>query len=233
MRICILSDIHSNYEALVGALSLSRQLRADMVYCLGDIVGYGGNPNECVNLIRESVSYSVLGNHDLAVIDALHARHLSRDGKAAAEWTRRILTRENLTYLENLPYLYESEPLTLAHSNPSSPDKWTYITSLEDARPQFSGFKTPLCFIGHSHVPFVCGEDLTTLFLKNGIRCIINVGSVGQPRDGNPQLSFGFLDTDAWTYENIRADYDVNSAARSIIKNGLPRYLASRLFRGV
>ena len=233
MRISILSDIHSNYEALVSALALSQQLRADKVYCLGDIVGYGGNPNECVNLIRENVSYSVLGNHDLAIIDTSHARYLSRHGKATAEWTRGILTQNNLTYLENMPYLYESDLLTLVHSNPDSPNKWTYIASLEDARPQFTGFKTPLCFIGHTHVPFVCGEDLTTLFLKKGIRCIINVGSVGQPRDGNPQLSFGFLDTDAWTYQNMRADYDVESAARSIITNGLPRYLATRLFRGV
>ena len=233
MRISILSDIHSNYEALVKALSLADKLRVDEIYCLGDIVGYGGSPNECVNLIRQRASKCVLGNHDLAALDSSHAQHFTKHGKIGAEWTHKTLSRENLDYLSTLPYSIELELPTLVHANPAEPRDWGYIVSLEDARPQFAHFTTPLCFIGHSHVPFVCGEDLKTLYLKKDLRFIINVGSVGQPRDGNPQLSFGVLDTEAWTYENIRADYDIESAAHAIIDNGLPRFLAGRLFRGV
>ena len=233
MRISILSDIHSNSQALVKALSVSDKLRVDEIYCLGDIVGYGGSPNECVNLIRQRASKCVLGNHDLAALDSSHAQHFTKHGKIAAEWTHEVLTRENLNYLSALPYTNELELLTLVHANPAEPQDWGYIVSLEDARPQFAHFKTPLCFIGHSHVPFVCGEDLKTLYLKKDLRFIINVGSVGQPRDGNPQLSFGILDTENWTFKNIRADYNVEAAAQTIIDNGLPRLLADRLFLGI
>ncbi|MBI4548196.1 MAG: metallophosphoesterase family protein [Ignavibacteriae bacterium] len=233
MRISILSDIHSNYEALVKALSLADQLRTDEIYCLGDIVGYGGSPNECVHLIQKRASKCVIGNHDLAAVDTSHARCFTKHGTVAAEWTHKILTKENLDYLSSLPYTSELELLTLVHANPAKPQDWGYISSLEDALPQFAHFKTPLCFIGHSHIPFVCGEDLKTLYFKKDLRFIINVGSVGQPRDGNPQLSFGILDTETRTYENIRSDYDVASAAQTIIDHGLPRFLADRLFLGV
>lgn len=233
MRIAILSDIHSNLQALIKALSTIDELRVDEVHCLGDIVGYGGNPNECVNLVRKRVVKCVLGNHDLASLDTSHAEHFTKHGKIAAEWTHNVLIKENSDYLAKLPYRLESELLTLVHANPAEPQDWGYITSLEDAEPQFEHFKTPLCFIGHTHIPFLCGDDLKTFLLKKQTRFLVNVGSVGQPRDGNPQLSFGLLDTEAWTYENIRANYDIPGAADAIIENGLPPSLARRLFNGL
>lgn len=233
MRIAILSDIHSNLQALLRAFSIIDELRTNAIYCLGDIVGYGANPNECTNLIRRRTTGCVLGNHDLAAIDTSHARYFSTPGKIAAEWTHTVLTKENRDYLASLPYVTELPLLTLVHASPAMPETWQYIMSLQDAAPQFDHFKTPLCFIGHTHVPFLCCEDLKTFRLEREMRTLINVGSVGQPRDGNPQLSFGFLDTDAWAYENIRAEYDIQSAAEAIIAQGLPRFLADRLFRGV
>jgi predicted phosphodiesterase len=233
MRIAILSDIHSNLEALTKAFDLIEESRVDEVYCLGDIVGYGARPNECVDLIRHRAAKCVLGNHDLAAIDTAEARYFTKHGRIAAEWTGKILTEENRQFLAKLPYRDESKTITLVHANPAEPERWAYVVTLEDAEPQFEHFRSQLCFIGHSHIPFVCSEDLKSFELKKDVRFLINVGSVGQPRDGHPELSFGILDTDEWSYENIRAAYDIKGAAEAIIENGLPQFLADRLFRGV
>ncbi len=233
MRFAILSDIHANVQALERALEEVRKRNADEIYCLGDIVGYGANPNECVTLVRERATKFVLGNHDLAALDTSVAEYFTRDGRIAAEWTHSVLTTENAQFLSALPYCLEIPPATLVHANAGSPEIWNYIISLEDAQPQFDHFQTTICFIGHTHIPFVCAEDLKTFEFQKGQRFLINVGSIGQPRDHNPQLSFGIFDSEAWTYENVRLSYDVASAADAIRKAGLPRFLADRLFKGV
>ncbi len=233
MHVAVISDIHSNLQALTQALSAIDGRGADAIYCLGDIVGYGGNPNECVELIRERASLCVLGNHDLAAIDPSSAEFFSRPGRIAIEWTHSVLTPANLQYLSSLPYTASASPCTLVHAGPLDPEQWQYVLSLQVAKLQFPAFTTRLCFIGHTHVPAVCGEDLKTFVLKKEKRFLINVGSVGQPRDGNPQLSFGLLDTNAWKYENVRAHYDIDKAAEAIRNQGLPSTLASRLYQGV
>lgn len=233
MRIAILSDVHSNLPALVKALSIIDELRVDAIYCLGDIVGYGASPNECIQLVRERASKCVLGNHDLAVLDVSYAEYLPKDGEEAADWTRMVLKRENAEFLGQLSYTEGNEFCTIVHASPHDPAAWKYITSLEDARPQFEHFTTQLCFIGHTHIPFLCGDDLKTFTFRKDRRYLINVGSVGQPRDGNPQLSFGVLDTNEWIYQNIRAHYDVERAAEAIRLSGLPESLGNRLFRGI
>ncbi len=232
MHIAILSDIHSNLQALQKALQAIDDLRIERIYCLGDIVGYGANPNECIELIRERTHHCVLGNHDLAAVDSTHASYFTPEGHAAAKWTNRVLATDHLDFLQNLPYRITDGATTLVHAAPSEPEHWAYILTLDDAARQFHGFETPICFFGHTHIPSVCGEDLKTFTLTKEKKFLINVGSVGQPRDGNPQLSFGLLDTDTWSYENIRADYDLHKAAESIIRNGLPKSLADRLFIG-
>jgi predicted phosphodiesterase len=232
MRIALLSDIHSNLQALTKALSLIDRSRIDEVYCLGDVVGYGANPNECINLIRDRAKYTVLGNHDLASLDTSTAAYFTKPGRIAAEWTRKALTPDNKDFLASLPYTMETETFTLAHASPLEPQNWEYVLSLPIAQKQFAVFSTKICFIGHTHVPSVCGENLRTFTFKKEMRFLINVGSVGQPRDGNPQLSFGIFDTDNWTYQNIRADYDVKSASKAILDRGLPSTLAKRLFQG-
>lgn len=233
MRIAILSDIHSNLQSLTKAFSIIDELKVDKVYCLGDIVGYGGNPNECLSLVRKRAAACVLGNHDLGAIDTSQAEYFTRPGRTAAQWTNSVLSDDNKDFLSKLPYRAQVGQLTLVHANPAEPTEWTYITSLEDAALQFPHFETDLCFIGHTHIPSVCGEDLKTFQLKKGVRSLVNVGSVGQPRDGNPQLSFGMLDTEVWNCEIIRVDYDIRGAADAILKNGLPPFLADRLFKGI
>ena len=232
MRYAILSDIHSNFSALMRALSIIDTLRIDHIYCLGDIVGYGAQPNHCVSLIRERAAFSVLGNHDLGALDPREADYFHEDGRAAVEWTNRILTKENAAYLASLPYKHESDLFTLVHASPQNPQQWNYVMSVEDAGLQFPHFSTQYCFIGHSHIPTVCGEDLETFSFVKDKRFLINVGSVGQPRDGNPMLSFGVLDTDVWSFEIIRAEYNIAQTARAILDAGLPSSLADRLFMG-
>lgn len=232
MRVAILSDIHANLQALTKALAIVDRSQIDEIYCLGDIVGYGAHPNECVSLIRERARYCILGNHDLAGLDVSFARHFNKPGRLAASWTHKVLTKENCDYLRSLPYSIALKSCTLVHASPDRPEAWQYILSLPAAEKQFEHFSTPLCFIGHTHVPFVCGEDLRTFTFKPGMRFLINVGSVGQPRDGNPQLSFGIFDFDAHIYLHVRSDYDIASAAAAIAKAGLPPILASRLYLG-
>lgn len=233
MRIALLSDIHSNLQALTEAFRLIDEARIDRVFCLGDIVGYGGNPNECAALVRERCAAAVMGNHDIAALDLAKADYFTVPGKLAAAWTNKNLTKESRSFLSSLPMKREEGPCTLVHASPAEPGDWQYVLSLEVAGRQFKHFTTELCFIGHTHVPAICGENLSTFIFKKGMRFIINVGSVGQPRDGNRQLSFGILDTDAWTYENIRADYDAKGAAAAIRAAGLPAILGARLTQGL
>ena len=235
MRFAILSDIHSNLPALEKALSIIKEKSVDTIYCLGDIVGYGGQPNECIGFIREKSSVCVLGNHDCAVINSSEIQYLPPEGRIAAQWTQKVLTQENRNFLSQLRYKCELDIATLVHASPKDPENWTYVMDLDEAAIQFRYFSTRFCFIGHSHIPSVCGEDLRTMQLIKGstMRFLMNVGSIGQPRDGNPQLSFGILDTDAWSFEIIRAEYDISQAARSIIDAGLPPVLADRLFKGM
>jgi predicted phosphodiesterase len=235
MRIAVISDVHSNLPALTKALAIIKEQSVDTIYCLGDIVGYGSQPNECIDLIRDKSSFCVLGNHDNAVINSSEIQYLPPEGRIAAQWTQKILTQENRKFLSQLRYKCELDFATLVHASPKNPENWTYVMDLDEAKRQFQYFSTRFCFISHSHIPFVCGEDLRTMQLTKGsiMRFIMNVGSIGQPRDGNPMLSFGILDTDAWTYNNIRAEYDIAQAARSIIDAGLPSILADRLFKGM
>lgn len=232
MRVAILSDIHANLQALTKALEIIDRLHIDEIYCLGDIVGYGANPNECIDLIRTRAKFCVLGNHDLAALDPSHARYFTKPGQISARWTHRVLTDANLSYLHALPYRVDLEHCTLVHASPSQPEAWEYVLSLGIAARQFSAFATPLCCIGHTHVPSICGEDLRTFTFKRGVRYLLNAGSVGQPRDGNPQLCFGVLDLTAWSYKTTRADYDVRAASKAITDAGLPSVLAIRLFFG-
>src|SRR3990167_7863820 len=127
MKIAILSDIHSNLEALLKTFTILDDLRIEEIYCLGDIVGYGGSPNECVNLIRKRASRCVLGNHDLAAIDTSHASYFTKPGRIAAEWTHEVLTSQNLDYLSSLPYRLDTEFGTIVHANPARPEEWEYI----------------------------------------------------------------------------------------------------------
>jgi len=233
MRIAVISDIHSNFQALERTFEVIDQLAVDQVFCLGDIVGYGPAPNECIALVRERCAVTVRGNHDSGAIDELPLDHFNSYGESAMRWTRKQLTEENAAFLRNLPFLHVQDSITLAHAAPLNPQSWRYIFAWPDAQRCFAAFSTPYCFIGHTHVPVVVGENGSVNRFQPGIRFLINVGSVGQARDGNPKASFGLLDTDKKTVDIVRLDYDIEGAAQAILKANLPDYLAHRLFMGI
>ncbi len=237
MKIAILSDIHSNLEALDAALEYIRGRDIDSIYCLGDIVGYGPNPNECVERIRENCKVALMGNHDYAAIGMADIEYFNDYARASVFWTRDTLSQENMTYLESLPFSYEEEAFLLVHSSPSNPSRWHYILSREIAEIEMDYFKQPLCFIGHSHVPVVYSADRVIrehhVYLDtDSKKYIINVGSIGQPRDGEPKLCFVVYDTESRELEYVRLYYPVNKTYEKIIKNGLPVFLAERLLKG-
>jgi putative phosphoesterase len=232
MRIAIISDIHSNLEALKRAQVEIEREKVDEVVCLGDIVGYGANPNECVDIVKSLTAHVLLGNHDEAAIDLTRTEFFNPFARIAAEWTADTLTEDNKDYLAALPFTVERNGILFVHASPLNPEEWNYVLTPSDAAENFDAMPTDVCFIGHSHVPEVFGEDPWTRNIVRGEKFIVNVGSIGQPRDGNPKLSFGIFDTELWGYRNVRLDYDIELAAFKIKKAGLPKNLADRLFVG-
>lgn len=246
MRCAIISDIHSNLEALQAVLREIERLNIDQIVCLGDIVGYGPDPNPCLELVKKNCKLILAGNHDFACIDSSELENFTQYAKAAIEWTVPKLTIESFRQLAALPLTGEIENCYLVHANPGDPRSWDYILTLSDARYYFSQYphEFQICFIGHSHRPIIFMEQMgqnwphyhiytsARLELEPQHRYIINVGSVGQPRDGNPAAAFGILDTALKLFEEQRVPYDVNRTYQKIISTGLPEFLANRLLIG-
>jgi len=234
VKIAVLSDIHSNLEALERALAEIEATGVDAVYCLGDVVGYNADPGACVDLVREHCTGVVQGNHDVAVAREEAVAALPSDGQAAARHNRARLTDEQIAFLTDLPLRLTVANCTFVHATPADPSAWTRLTTYPAAQAQFDHFDTDVCFFGHTHVPAVMADSLGIFQVRPGHRFLINVGSVGQPRDQNPKLSFGLFDTDTFEYRNVRLSYDVHSAARKIrAADALPNRLATRLHDGL
>lgn len=233
MRFAIISDIHSNLEALTKAFELIDQESVDEVVCLGDVVGYGANPNECVGLVRQRCQTVLRGNHDAAAVYEQNAESFTKNARIAAEWTRLQLLPENRKFLEELPYTARRDGILFVHSSPYQPESWFYVLSEEDLEVAFQNFSEQICFIGHSHFPGIYSEDGPAKAVSRASRFLVNVGSIGQPRDGNSNLSFGIFDTGNWNYRNIRSEYPIKIAAEKILRAGLPRALSDRLALGM
>ena len=233
MRIAIISDIHANLEALSAVLEDILRRQADRIVCLGDIVGYGADPADCVTLVREHASFSVLGNHDAASFSPQQRAYFNPLALEAVRWTAGQLDEKHTSWLRQLPYRVSFENLLFVHSAPRAPEEWDYVFGGMEARMQGRYFFERICFIGHSHIPGIHPLDSDVGEYSPAHRFIINVGSVGQPRDGDWRSSYGLLDTVAGTYDNHRIAYDVDAAMRKILDRGLPPRLAQRLKAGV
>ncbi|HVN47837.1 MAG TPA: metallophosphoesterase family protein [Bacteroidota bacterium] len=233
MRIAVISDIHSNLEALTAALHIIDGQTVDDIVCLGDIVGYGANPNECLSLVRQRCRFILQGNHEAAVINIAFSESFTELARTAALWTRNQLTENHLQFLGTLPLTVSYEHLFFVHASPNDPSSWEYLVNEWDAILALQSFSEPICFIGHTHVPGIFSIDGQKHSIAHGQRYLINVGSIGQPRDRNPQLSFGIFDSATWTYQNFRASYDIETASKKIIAAQLPILLGQRLFLGV
>lgn len=233
VRIAVLSDIHSNLEALDRSLDAIDRVGVDAIYCLGDIVGYNADPAACVERVRRHCDGTVLGNHDAAVAREEGVDALPPDGRAAARHNRAQLSADQIDFLASRPLTTQVENCTLVHATPDDPCAWKRLTTYATARTQFEHFETAVCFLGHTHVPAVMADELGVLQMRPGHRYLTNVGSVGQPRDHNPELSFGLFDTETFEYRNVRLDYDVAAAADKIrAADRLPNRLAKRLLNG-
>jgi predicted phosphodiesterase len=242
MRCLIVSDIHSNIEALEAVLDDAGAV--DQVWCLGDVVGYGPSPNECVDRLRTLPNLICLaGNHDWAVLGKLDLRDFNPDARQASVWTRDSLSSDALAWLEARPETAVEGPFTLVHGSPRHPI-WEYIIYASTAISSFRHFDTRYCLVGHTHVPVIFCERQN----DNGCevvppsenhpltlgetRLIINPGSVGQPRDGDERASYVLLDLETLTLEHRRVDYPIQSTQDRMAEAGLPSRLILRLGYG-
>ena len=235
-----MSDVHANLEALRAVLDDAAP-RADGVLCLGDTVGYGADPGPCVELLAGRARAIVAGNHEHGVAGLLDLDWFNRWARAAAEWTRERLDDDHRAWLRALPLTHEVEDATLVHASPESPDEWDYLVTAEDGYGAFAHFASRWCFVGHSHVASAwslgsSGPDYepfpTVVTAEAGRRYIVNVGSVGQPRDRDPRAAYAVWDVAAGRVEVRRVAYDVDTARAKIVAAGLPRFLADRLAAG-
>lgn len=230
----VMSDIHGNLEALRAVLARGAELGADDWVCLGDVVGYGADPNECVDLVSRLCGVVLLGNHDEAAISDDDLSWFNPWAAEAVLWTRRTLEVRWRQYLAERPLRHEDPIATYVHGSPVRPEAWHYVLTRRDAERESTGFSTPLCFVGHSHQPDA--YELPPASESSTPRYLINVGSVGQPRDGDPRACFVTLDvrTDGTTQVKFeRVAYDIPAAQRKIRAAGLRETLATRLEMGV
>jgi predicted phosphodiesterase len=243
MRYAFISDIHANLEALEAVFEDIDTQSIDEVVCLGDIVGYGANPNECVDLIKKRCPIILLGNHDAAAIDQLSTQHFNIHAKIAIEWTAQTLRNEAKDILAELPLRSAIGQMTLVHATPYEPNMWYYITSLEEAAFNFQFFDTQICIVGHTHIPIIIvldnnkelyvHQDVSIRATDNeGARLLINVGSVGQPRDRNPKSCYGIFDTDSSEFVYRRIAYNIEKTQQKMKKIKMPEFLISRLEDG-
>ena len=239
MRFAIISDIHSNLEAFEAVLADAHDNKCTDFVCLGDVVGYNANPHECVDRVREMDCPVVKGNHDEQASLIESSRDFNEMAEAAIQWTRDQLTAEDKNWLRNLELQGQVRDFTIVHATLDMPGQWGYVFNNLDASASFAYQQTAVCFFGHTHVPmaFIRDEDvqrqhIDKLRIDPGKQYFINVGSVGQSRDGDWHAAYCIYHIESNMVEQRRVKYDVATAQKKIIDAGLPRLLAERLAIG-
>jgi len=242
LRALIVSDVHSNLEALESVVEDAKNRGGfDEIWSLGDLVGYGPDPSTCIALLRLHELRAVAGNHDLAAFGRLSLESFNDYAAAAARWTAEQISTEDADWLASLPLRIEVEDFTMVHGSPRDP-VWEYVVSVPVAVVSFQHFTTTRCLVGHSHVPFLCvtgqdGPKFLEFRLDDPVplgneRIIVNPGGVGQPRDGDPRASYAVYDSDDGTVAHFRVEYDIKTTQDKMEEYGLPKYLADRLSEG-
>lgn len=244
MRYGILGDIHGNLSALEAALACLKRENVETLISVGDVVGYGAAPRECIALLREARAVVVLGNHDAAVVDMLDMVYFNTYARDAVLWTRRLLPREDRAWLSALPLARHLAHCSVAHGTLFRPELFDYIQTPEDANPSLDVMPLSVCFVGHSHVPVTLmrmhDDPTRTAYtvepdvdVNEAHRALVNVGSVGQPRDEDPRAAYAVYDSDLGRVSILRVEYDIDREAHRIRRAGLPPMLADRLYLGV
>ena len=240
MKIGVISDVHGNIHALWAVEKKLAELNVDEVWCLGATVGYGAFPNQCVEWVRKNCSVVLLGNHELALLGYVDVFLLNDYARAAIEWTKGVITEENLGFLRTLGVQYLTVCCQLVHDTPESPGSMVYLLDREIIYKALLSQQRRICFFGHTHIPAayrllsstVDRLDVRSLNFGAG-RYLVNPGSVGQPRDRDSRASFGVFDSEGEGFTLCRVEYNTRAAAREILRAGLPDYLAARLILGV
>ena len=250
MRYAVLSDIHGNLEALTAVMSALASERIDRMLCLGDVMGYGADPAACLMRLEACDPVIVGGNHDLACVGKLSLEWFNEFARAAVTWTRDQLSFTDLDTLRRLPLTATEGPCTLVHGTLTHPHRFEYLIDMAQAIDTLSCCRTLLCLVGHTHLPCVLeydrtrrritrrltsGAELADVAFQDqieGLRYLVNPGSVGQPRDGDPRASCAIIDTEARRLRILRVAYDIAAAQRKIRQAGLPEFLADRLALG-
>jgi predicted phosphodiesterase len=242
MRYAIISDIHGNVEALQAVLADMKTRSVDEIVCLGDIVGYYPDPEKCIELVRNNVKYCVAGNHDYAAINKIDIQTFTYYAFVAMEWTRNHISKNAMEFLSSLPLSIEQDGLYFTHSSPSNTQDWIYVfpDSEEAVFEAFNSLVHRLNFIGHTHWPSImiqeddkiilCSEHTVKLNPDNFY--LVNVGSVGQPRDFDSRSCYAIYDSDIDEITLVRVAYDYSVTQKKIIENNLPGFLAERLEKG-
>jgi predicted phosphodiesterase len=240
MRVAVISDVHGNYHALETVLREIDAERVDAVWCLGDTVGYGPLPNECCATVEERADVCLVGNHDLVVLGKLSVADFNDEAAAAALWTADVLTPESRAFLESLKPLGRAEGVDLFHASARDP-VWEYVLSEEAAQATLELSAAPLVLVGHSHIALAItfdGQEVLGGLAPDGTdielesRWLLNPGSVGQPRDGDPRAAWMLLDLERRFAAFRRVQYPIEQTQRELRERGLPRSLASRLGHG-
>jgi len=237
MRVALLSDIHSNMHALEAALETLEGCRVDEIWSPGDFVNYGADPEAVMKWATKEVKHAVLGNHDAVITEQESPEYFNRYAKEAIPYTRSHLSSRDLRWLEKLPYEKVINGVRLVHASPLHPDQWTYIMSRAQAMSLFRTYQESLCFFGHTHIQVVYDSRGNqyyrgTIILEEDKKYLINPGSIGQPRDGDPRWAGAVYDTEEHTVELLRGKYDIDGAAVRIFDAGLPKRLGYRLYQG-
>ena len=243
MKFAIISDIHGNWEALQTVLADAKERGCTNYACVGDVVGYNANPAECLGLVREMQMPCVMGNHDEYCSADIAPHSFNETAAAAVLWTRERLSEADRQWLRDLRYIRLIESFSIVHATMDGPRRWGYVTDKMAAAASFVYQTTGVCFHGHTHVPvafmqekgaqgFVRGGTYTRIDVEPNRRYFVNVGSVGQPRDGDPRAAYVTYDLAKGEIELHRLSYDVATAQRKIREAGLPERLAARLDLG-
>lgn len=246
MRIGILGDIHANAEALRAVVAAMRNEGVDQWVQVGDIVGYGPEPSVCIDIVRELGCITCMGNHDAAVLDRLDTSYFNNFARAAIHWTRSRLRPSDIEFLSSLQLVVRTPSFTVVHGTMHLPEQFGYVISPVEALDSLEHQDTHLCFVGHSHVPAIylqrsaAPDDIRVvphseveISIRGFDKVLMNVGSVGQPRDEDPRAAYGLVDTDLQIASIRRVHYDIPAVQKKILAAGLPEVLANRLALGV
>ena len=241
MRYGIFSDVHSNIEALNAVVAALEKEKIDSYLCAGDVVGYASAPRDSIEVVKSLADITIAGNHDWAAVDKFALDYFNQYAKEAILWTGNNLGQEDRHFLESLTLVYKNQDLILVHGTLQNPEEFDYMTDEYAARETFRLMEHDICFVGHTHIAGTFKKDKFDaidysedkfISIEPGNKYIVNVGSVGQPRDRNPKAAYCVYDSDEKEVHIKRVDYDTGTARRMIIDAGLPKFLGDRLLTG-